>query len=187
MLSITDLKTGTTFDMNGDPVVVLDYQHSKMGRGGAVLRTKLKNLKSGATFDITFKSSDKFEEAPLERRSCQYLYAEGNGFVFMDNASFEQFTLGADLVGEKSRYLKEGSELQVVFYEDNPVSVVFPIKMEFEVTHAEPGVKGDTAQGGSKPATLETGAIITVPLFVKIGDIIRVNTDENSYVERANR
>ncbi|HSI20524.1 MAG TPA: elongation factor P [Verrucomicrobiae bacterium] len=187
MLSITDLKTGTTFDMNGDPVVVLGYQHSKMGRSGAVLRTKLRNLKTGATFDITFKSSDKFEEAPLERRSCQYLYAEGNGFVFMDNASFEQLTLSGDVVGEKSRYLKEGSELQIVFYEDKPVSVVFPIKMEFEVVHTEPGVKGDTAQGGSKPATLETGAIITVPLFVKIGDILRVNTDENTYVERANR
>jgi elongation factor P len=178
MLGITDLKTGTTFDMNGDPVVVLDYQHSKMGR------TKLKNLKTGATFDTTFKSSDKFDEANLERRSCQYLYQD-SGFVFMDNNSFEQFTLPADVVGEKAKYLKEGSEIQIIFYEDAPVSVVFPIKMEFEVTHTEPGVKGDTAQGGSKPATLETGAIITVPLFVKIGDKIRVNTDENSYVERA--
>src|ERR1044071_2742848 len=126
MLGITDLKTGTTFDMNGDPVVVLDYQHSKMGRGGAVLRTKLRNLKTGATFDITFKSSDKFEEAPLERRSCNYLYQDGSEFVFMDNASFEQFNLGQDVVGEKSRFLKEGGEFQVVFYEENPVSVTFP-------------------------------------------------------------
>lgn len=185
MLGITDLKTGTTIDLNGDPVIVLSYQHSKMGRGGAVLRTKLKNLKTGATFDTTFKSSDKFEEASLERRACQYLYAEGNSFAFMDNASFEQFSLSGELVGEKSRFLKEGSEFQVIFYEDKPVSVVFPIKMDFEVTHTEPGVKGDTAQGGSKPATLETGATITVPLFVKIGDVIRVNTDENTYVERA--
>jgi elongation factor P len=103
----------------------------------------------------------------------------------MDNNSFEQFTLSGEVVGEKAKYLKEGGELQVVFYEDKPVSVVFPIKMEFAVAHTEPGVKGDTAQGGSKPATLETGATITVPLFVKIGDVIRVNTDENSYVERA--
>ncbi len=187
MLGITDLKTGTTIDIDGAPVVVLDYQHSKMGRGGAVLRTKLKNLKTGATFDVTFKSSDKFEEANLERRACQYLYPEGNGFVFMDNNSFEQFTLSTEIVGEKSRYLKEGGDFAIIFYEDKPVSVVFPIKMELEVTHTEPGVKGDTAQGGSKPATLETGATITVPLFVKIGDAIRVNTDENSYVERVNR
>jgi elongation factor P len=185
MLSITDLKTGTTIDMDGDPVVVLDYQHSKMGRGGAVLRTKLRNLKTGATFDITFKSSDKFDEAPLERRSCQYLYQEGVGYVFMDNTSFEQFELGSDVVGDKSRYLVEGSEFQIIFYEDKPVSVVFPIKMEFTVDHTEPGVKGDTAQGGSKPATLNSGAIITVPLFVKIGDRIKVNTDEGTYVERA--
>jgi elongation factor P len=187
MLGITDLKTGTTIDLNGDPIIVLDYQHSKMGRGGAVLRTKLRNLKTGATFDMTFKSSDKFEEATLERRPCQYLYQDGNGFAFMDTASFEQFTLSSELVGEKSRFLKEGGEFQIIFYEDQPVSVVFPIKMEFEVTHTEPGVKGDTAQGGSKPATLETGAIITVPLFVKIGDHIRVNTDEGTYVERANK
>lgn len=187
MLGITDLKTGTTFDMDGDPIVVLDYQHSKMGRGGAVLRTKLKNLKTGATFDQTFKSSDKFEEAQLERKGCQYLYEEGGQFMFMDTTSFEQFGLSADVVGPKSRFLKEGGDFQVVFYEGTPVSVVFPIKMEFEVTHTEPGVKGDTAQGGSKPATLETGTSITVPLFVKIGDIIRVNTDEGTYVERANR
>jgi elongation factor P len=187
MLGITDLKTGTTIDMDGAPVMVLDYQHSKMGRGGAVLRTKLKNLKTGATFDITFKSSDKFEEATLERRNCTFLYKEGNDFAFMDASSFEQFTLSAEEVGPKSRFLKEGAEIQILFYEDKPVSVVFPIKMEFEVTHTEPGVKGDTAQGGSKPATLETGAVITVPLFVKIGDVLRVNTDEGTYVERVNK
>jgi elongation factor P len=186
MLGITDLKTGTTIDMDGDPVVVLDYQHSKMGRGGAVLRTKLKNLKTGAQFDVTFKSSDKFEEANLERHSCQYLYQD-NGYVFMDNSSFEQFTLSNDVVGEKSRFLIEGTEMHIVFYEDKPVSVVFPIKMEFTVAHTEPGVKGDTAQGGSKPATLDSGATITVPLFVKIGDKIRVNTDEGTYVERVTR
>jgi elongation factor P len=151
-----------------------------------VLRTKLKNLKTGATFDLTFKSSDKFEEAKLERKSCQYLYEDG-GYAFMDSTSFEQFTLPTEVVGDKAKYLKEGSDFQVVFYEDAPVSVVFPIKMEFVVAHAEPGVKGDTAQGGSKPAKLETGAIITVPLFVKTGDVIRVNTDEGTYVERANK
>ena len=187
MLGITELKTGTTIVYENDPCVVISYQHSKMGRGGAVLRTKLRNLKTGSLFDITFKSSDKFDEAVLDRRPCQYLYQEGSSYEFMDTASFEQFSLTKDEVGEKSRFLKEGSELQILFYEEKPVSVIFPIKMEFEVAHTEPGVKGDTAQGGSKPATLETGAIITVPLFVKIGDLIRVNTDESTYVERANK
>jgi elongation factor P len=185
MLGITDLKTGVTIDMNGDPLVVVDYQHSKMGRGGAVLRTKLRNLKTGALVDMTFKGSDKFEEAVLERRTCTYLYAEGDQHQFMDAATFEQFSLSSEEVGPKVRFLKEGQELQILFYEDKPVSVVLPIKMDLKVTHTEPGVRGDTAQGGTKPATLETGAVIIVPLFVKIGDILRINTDEGTYVERA--
>ena len=164
--------------------MVIAYQHSKMGRGGAVLRTKLRNLRTNGVIDITFKSSDKFDEATLERRSCSFLYAEAGAYSFMDSSSFEQFTLPPDVVGEKHQYLKEGSEVQILFFEEEPVSLDLPIKMDFEVTHTEPGVKGDTAQGGSKPATLETGAIITVPLFVKIGDVIRVNTVEGTYVER---
>jgi elongation factor P len=185
MLGITDLKTGTTIVYEGDPCVVIDYQHSKMGRGGAVLRTKLRNLRTKALFDITFKSSDKFDAASLENRACQYLYAEGEEFMFMDTNSFEQFSLSENIIGPKTRFLKEGEAFQVQFYEDEPVAVIFPIKMELAVTHTEPGVKGDTATGGTKPATLETGATITVPLFVKIGDILRVNTDEGTYVERA--
>jgi elongation factor P len=185
MLSITDLKTGTSIDMDGTPFMVMDYQHSKMGRGGAVLRTKLRNLKTGAVVDLTFKSSDKFDEAILERRSCTYLYQEGEAYAFMDSSSFEQFSLTPEEVGPKARFLKEGADIQILFYDDKPVSVVFPIKMDFEVTHTEPGVKGDTATGGTKPATLETGAVITVPLFIKIGEKIRVNTDEGTYVERA--
>lgn len=185
MLGITDLKTGVTIDLEGNPFVVLDYQHSKMGRGGAVLRTKLRNLKTGAVVDLTFKSSDKFDEAVLDRRTCSYLYAEGNQHFFMDSESFEQFAMSAEEVGPKVRFLKEGSDLQILFYEGKPVSVVLPIKMDFEVTHTEPGVRGDTATGGTKPATLETGAVITVPLFIKIGERIRVNTDEGTYVERA--
>jgi elongation factor P len=187
MLGITDLKTGVTIDINGAPHVVLDYQHSKMGRGGAVLRTKLRNLKTGSTFDQTFKSSDKFEEAILEKRNCTFLYPEAGTYIFMDTATFEQFGLSKEEIGAKHLYMKEGADVQIMFYEDKPVSVVFPIKMDFEVTHTEPGVKGDTAQGGSKPATIETGAQITVPLFVKIGDMIRINTDEGTYVERANK
>ncbi len=184
MLGITDLKTGVAIDLDGAPYVVLTYQHSKMGRGGAVMRTKLRNLKTGAVVDITFKGSDKFDEAPLERHTCSFLYKEGESFVFMDSTNFEQYTLKPEVIAEKSRFLKEGADLQILFYNDEPVSIDLPIKMEFEIVHTEPGVKGDTAQGGSKPATIKTGANITVPLFVKIGDMIRVNTVEGTYVER---
>jgi elongation factor P len=187
MLGITDLKSGTTIDLEGSPFVVLDYQHSKMGRGGAVLRTKLRNLKTGAVVDITFKSSDKFDEAPIERKSCSFLYSEGSTYSFMDSVTYDQFTLTATEVGDKAKYLKEGAEIQILFYDGSPVSIQLPIKMEFEVTYTEPGVKGDTAQGGTKPATIETGATIMVPLFVKLGDIIRVNTEEGAYVERASK
>lgn len=187
MLGINDLKTGTTFVYEGSPCVVLKYEHSKMGRSGAVLRTKLKNLLTGSQFDITFKGSDKFDEATLEKRPSSFLYKDGDDYAFMDSTSFEQFTIKAEDLGDKANYLKEGSDLQILFYDDKPVSVDLPIKMEFEVTHTEPGVKGDTATGGSKPATLETGITITVPLFIKIGDIIRVNTVEGTYVERASK
>lgn len=185
MLGITDLKTGVVIDYEGAPFMVISYQHSKMGRGGAVMRTKLRNLKTGSVVDITFKGSDKFDEAPLEKRTCSFLYKDDSGYTFMDSQSFEQFTLSESEVGDKKNYLKEGSDLQILFYDDQPVSIDLPIKMEFEVVHTEPGVKGDTAQGGTKPATLETGAIVTVPLFIKIGDVIRVNTTEGTYVERA--
>jgi elongation factor P len=184
MLGITDLKNGVVINYEGAPLMVINYEHSKMGRGGAVLRTKLRNLRTNAVVDITFKGSDKFDEADLERRPCSFLYADGEAYSFMDSTSFEQFTLKAEEVGDASRFLKEGSEVQILFFEEVPISIELPIKMEFEVTYAEPGVKGDTAQGGTKPVTIETGTIITAPLFVKTGDVIRVNTTEGTYVER---
>ena len=184
MLGITDLKTGVAIDMQGDPCIVLSYQHSKMGRSGAVMRTRLRNLKTGAVFDITFKGSDKFDEAILEKRACSFLYKEGTNYTFMDSQSFEQFSLTTEEIGAKTNFLKEGSDIHILFYDEKPVSVELPIKMEFLIAHTEPGVKGDTAQGGSKPAIIETGAPITVPLFVKIGDLVRVNTTEGTYVER---
>jgi elongation factor P len=184
MLGITDLKTGVAIEIDGAPFVVVDYQHSKQGRSGAVMRTKLRNLKSGALVDMTFKGGDKFNEASLVRHACSYLYPEGDGYTFMDSETFEQYTLKKETVGDKARFLKEGTDVQIMFFEDTAVSLDLPIKVELEVSHTEPGVKGDTAQGGSKPAILETGATVTVPLFVKIGDVIRVNTVDGTYVER---
>ena len=185
MLGINDLKTGVVIDYEGAPFMVITYQHSKMGRGGAVLRTRLRNLKTNALVDITFKGSDRFDEAALVKRSCSFLYQDGSDYAFMDTESFEQFSIAAEKLGDKTQYLKEGTVVHILFYDEQPVSVELPIKMDFEVSHTEPGIKGDTAQGGSKPATIETGAKITVPLFIKIGDIIRVNTVEGTYVERA--
>lgn len=185
MLGITELKNGTAIIYEGDPCVVMSYQHSKMGRGGAVLRTKLRNLKTGAQFDITFKGSDKFDEPNLSKETASFLYKDQDGFCFMNSKTFEQFTLSTEEVGDKWMYLKEGVEIQMIFFEEKPVSIDLPIKMDFEVIHTEPGVKGDTATGGTKPATIETGAKIIVPLFIKIGEVIRVNTNEGTYVERA--
>lgn len=184
MLGITDLKTGIAIELEGSPFVVMSYQHSKQGRGGAVMRTRLRNLRSGAVVDLTFKGSDKFDEAPLSRKTCSFLYREGDVLTFMDSTTFDQFSMSTEEIGDKVQYLKEGTEVQILFFDEEAVSVELPIKMEFMVTHTEPGVKGDTAQGGTKPATIETGATITVPLFVKIGDAIRINTLEGSYVER---
>jgi elongation factor P len=184
MLGLTDLKNGVVIDLDGSPFMVVDYQHSKLGRGGAIMRTKLRNLKTNALVDMTFKGSDRFEEAALERHECTFLYQEGPAYTFMDKRTFEQFTLKSEVIGNKGGYLKEGADVQILFFDGQPVNVELPIKLDFTVTHTEPGVRGDTAQGGTKPATLETGITVTVPLFVKIGDVVRVNTQEGTYVER---
>ena len=171
-------------DLDGQPHEVLSYQHSKQARGGAVMRTKLKNMISGSIIDRTFRGSEKFEEADVARAKAQYLYSDGGKFIFMDNESYEQFEIGADLIGEKANFLKEGLEIELVKFEERAIGIDLPIKISFEVTETQPGIKGDTAQGGSKPATIETGAIITVPLFVNQGDKIVVDTRDGHYVER---
>ncbi len=185
MLSITDLRTGTTIELEEAPHAVLSYAHSKMGRGGAVVRTKLKNLKTGATYERTFHGNDKVDEAHLIERAATYLYQDGDHFTFMDSASYDQFTLAKNQLGDSAQYLAEGAAVKILLYEGEPITINLPIKLELKVTHTEPGVRGDTAQAGTKPATLETGAVVTVPLFVTIGDTIRVDTRDGSYIERA--
>lgn len=184
MLSITDLRTGTMLDLDGAPHVVVSYSHSKMGRGGAVVRTKLKNLKTGASYERTFHGNDKVEEAHLQEKECTYLYKDGEQYLFMDSETYEQFGMTGEQLGQTVQYLIEGAPLRLVFFDDQPITIALPIKMDFKVTHTEPGVRGDTAQGGTKPATLETGAVVTVPLFITIGDSIRVDTRDGSYIER---
>jgi elongation factor P len=185
MLGITSLKTNTKIELDGDPYVVLDYQHAKMGRGGAVVRTKLKNLKTGATLQKTFQGNDKIQPANLQSRTGQFLFEDGASYTFMDTKSYEQFAIPSEVVGEIAKFLKEGIEANLLDFKGTVIAVELPIKVPYKVTETDPGLKGDTATGGTKPATLESGAVVTVPLFVQIGDSVVVDTRNGTYVERA--
>jgi len=185
MLSITELKPGVVFELEGNPYIVTGSEHSKHGRGGAIMRTKIKNLLTGAIIDRTFKGSDNFEEIDLERKKAQFLYKENDEYFFMDTVTFEQFPLTASQVGENKDFLKEGLEIETIYYDNKPISINLPIKLDLKVTYTEPGFKGNSASSTTKPATLETGAQINVPLFIKIGDLVKVDTRDGSYVERA--
>jgi len=185
MLSITDLKTGTKLIMEQDPYVVLSYSHSKMGRGGAVVKTKLKNLKTGATIDKTFQGADKVYEAELSKKNMTYLYSDGNNAFFMDNESFEQVEIAEEKIGANKDYLVENSSIDVLFFNNEPINIELPIKMSFVITEAPPAVKGNSQGTITKKATIETGALIDVPIFIKEGDKIVVDTRDGSYVERA--
>ncbi|MDD3607214.1 MAG: elongation factor P [Candidatus Moranbacteria bacterium] len=184
MLAINDIKVGSLILLEGEPCRVLFCQHSKTGRAGAVLRTKLKNIRTGAIVNQTFQGSDKFKEPDLESKRAQFLYKDENSCFFMDNQNYEQFEISNNLLGGGVKYLKEGTEIDVLYFNQNPISVNLPIKMEFKVVEAPPSIKGNTADGGSKQVVLETGAKIATPLFVKQGDIIRINTETGEYVER---
>ncbi len=185
MYGITDLKNGTTFEVDGAPYIVLDYQHSKKGRSGAVMRTKIKNLLTGAIVQRTFSGNEKFPEVDIERRKVQYLYKDGASYYFMDVNSYEQFDMTSEDLGNNINYLKDGDTVGFQFYQNKPINLELPIKMDFEVTEASEGLKGDTASGATKMVVIETGLNVYVPLFIKQGDKIRVNTSDGSYVERA--
>ncbi len=184
MLTINDLRPGVAIVWNKQPHIVIWREHAMMGRGGGFVRTKLKNLVNGATIENTFKGNDKIEEADLHRSSSQLLYFEGQDPVFMDQTSFDQITLPREQIGETANYLKEGMTVEVLSYQDKPMTVSLPIKVELQVTYTEPGFKGNTASATTKPATLETGATVNVPLFVNQGDTIRIDTRDGSYIER---
>jgi elongation factor P len=185
MLGLTDLKNGVKFMLDGQPVEVLSYQHSKQARGGAVLRTKLKNLITSAIFDKTFRGDERFEEAQVIRAKAQYLYKDDNAFYFMDSENYEQFEISHDLIGEKVNFIKEGMQVDLMKFDDRAIGIDLPIKVDYEVTETPPGVKGDTAQGGSKPAVIETGAKLNVPLFINQGERIIVDTRDGKYIGRA--
>lgn len=184
MLSLSEIKTGKKILWEGEPFLVLFDQHSKMGRAGAVLRTKLRNLRTGAILNKTFQGSEKVENAEIEEQTAQFLYQEGSNFYFMNSQNFEQFSLSQETIGKSKLFLKEGAEIKVFYFENQPINILLPIKIELKVIDAPPAIRGNTVDGGSKQVTLETGAKVTTPLFIKTGDILRINTETGNYVER---
>ncbi len=185
MISATDFRKGTKILLRDEPHVVLDFQHNKMGRGGALVRAKLKNLITGSSFEENFRSEQKFENPQLERRSMQYLYSDGDLYNFMDQESYDQVALNKDVLEDVLGYLKEQEAYEMLYFRERPIGVTPPLFMILQVTETPPGVRGDTAQGGAtKPAKLETGVTIQVPLFVNEGEKIKVDTRDNSYIER---
>ncbi len=185
MYSITDLKIGTKITLKDKPFQVISCQHSKIGRGGAILRSKLKNLINGTVIEKTFTGAEKIQEADLSFRKNQYLYKENDQYFFMDSKTFEQFDLESGQLGKNASFLKEGQDVDIMYYENQPINIQLPIKTKFKITYTEPGFKGNTASAGTKPATIETNAQIQVPLFIKIGDEVIVDTRTGEYVERA--
>jgi elongation factor P len=185
VISTSDLKRGAMMELDGQIVQVMSYEHQKIGRGSAQVRLKVKNIRTGAIFDTTAQAGSKWPRIRLEQRDVQYLYSEGDLHYMMDKDTYEQFPLSGTQLGDAVQYLKDGMELEVLMYEGEPVGVDMPLNVVLEVTSTDPGFKGDTATGGSKPATLETGKVIQVPLFVNTGDRIRVDTRDGSYIERA--
>jgi elongation factor P len=185
MLSITDLKTGTKITFEGDPYVVLSYYHSKMGRGGAVVKTKLKNLRTGSVIDKTFQGADKIEDAELTKKSATYTYSDQENAFFMDKENYEQFEIALDKVGDDKKFLVENSDVDILYFNNEPLNIELPIKMPFKVTSAPPAVKGNSAGSITKKVTIETGTQVDAPIFIKENDKIIVDTRDGSYVERA--
>ncbi len=185
MISTGDLKKGVTIEFEGQLCSILEWQHVKMGRGGAIVRLKLRNLRSGSTIDRTCDAGDKFPRVYLDRSTVTYQYQDGEQYHFMDTSTYDDVVLTEAQLGDAKHYLIDNLELDLITYEDEPISVEPPEKVVLRVTYAEPGFKGDTATGGTKPATTETGLVVQVPLFVSNDDLIRVNTTTGSYVERA--
>ena len=181
----SDIKKGKTFLYDNNVYKCLDFQHVKPGKGAAFVRIKYRNIMTGATREDAFRPSEKFEDAIIERKEMQYLYQDESLFYFMDNETYEQVPVNADVVDEDLKFVKENEEVTVMFYQGNAFSLEPPLTVELLITQSEPGVKGNTATGATKPATLETGAVVQVPLFVEQGEEIKVDTRSGEYLSRA--
>ncbi|MEW6082633.1 MAG: elongation factor P [Bacillota bacterium] len=185
MISTNDFRTGVTIELDGEVYSVIEFQHVKPGKGSAFVRTKIRNMRTGNVLEKTFPAGEKITRARLERREMQYLYSSGEDYVLMDVENYEQMNLQKGLLGDGAWFLKENMNIWVLMYRGSPLGVDLPNSVDLEVIQTDPGVKGDTASGGTKPAKLETGAVVKVPLFVQVGDIIRVDTRSGEYIERA--
>lgn len=184
MISTNDFRTGVVVQLDGDLYAVVQSQHVKRGRGSAYVRAKVRNLKTGAITERTFNAGERVPLVYLERKTMQYLYHQGEQYIVMDNETYEQLSLGDDLLGDAVHYLRDNTDVTVVFYEERPIAVELPNAVELAVVETSPSLKGDTVSGSSKPATLETGLSVQVPFFVNVGDRIRVDTRTGDYLER---
>lgn len=184
MATTADFKKGMTIKLEGELMTLIDFQHVKPGKGGAFVRTKFKRLKNGAVIERTFRAGERIEVVWMEEKKMQYLYKESDLFFFMDTETYEQVSLPSSLLSQCISYLKENEKVSVIFAEGKPVKVDIPTFCELKVVETGPGVRGDTAQSGSKPAILETGLKVTVPLFINVGDIIKIDSRTGKYIER---
>lgn len=184
MISSNDLRNGVTIELDNGIWAVVEFLHVKPGKGSAFVRTKLKNVETGNVMEKTFRAGEKMPKANINKREMEYLYAEGEDYIFMDNESYDQISLSKAQIGDGIKYLKENTKVNILKHDERIIGVDIPNHIELEVTETAPGEKGNTAQGGSKPATLETGAVVNVPFFINIGDKIRVDTRTNEYLDR---
>lgn len=185
MISVNDFRTGLTVEVDGDIWRVMEFQHVKPGKGAAFVRSKLRNMRTGSIQEKTFRAGERVARAQIENHKMQYLYASGDQHVFMDTNTYEQVELPASTIEYELKFLKENMEVHILMYKGETIGVELPKTVELEVVETEPGIKGDTASGGSKPAKLETGLTVQVPFFVNEGDMLVINTEEGSYISRA--
>ncbi|WP_099974922.1 MULTISPECIES: elongation factor P [Lactobacillaceae] len=184
-ISVNEFKNGLTIEVKDGIWRVIEFQHVKPGKGGAFVRSKLKNLRTGAVQEMTFRSTAKVEKAQIETKKMQYLYAEGTNHVFMDMNTYEQLSLPAEVITSELNYLKENMEVSIMMYNGETIGVDLPNTVDLEVAETEASIKGDTQSGGTKPATMQTGLVVNVPFFVNAGDVLTINTQDGSYISRA--
>ncbi|WP_125707007.1 elongation factor P [Lacticaseibacillus porcinae] len=185
MISVNDFKNGLTIEVDGALWRVVEFQHVKPGKGSAFVRSTLKNLNTGAVQEMTFRSTAKVEKAQIDTKTMQYLYADGDSYVFMDMETYEQLSLPGDEIQEQLKYMKENMEVKIIMHGAQTLGVEVPNTVDLTVTATEPGIRGNTSSGGSKPATMETGLVVQVPFFVNEGDVLTINTQDGTYISRA--
>ncbi len=185
MIDVNDLRKGVTFELDDDLFKVLEYTHTKMGRGGATIRVKVRNLRTGSVLEKSFTSGDRVQDIRLDKQEVQFLYSEGDLYTFMDTETYEQPVLSASALGDYLDYLTDNQTLVLLTYDGEPIDIEFPTTVDLEVVEAEPGYAGDTAQGATKEVIVSTGLKVQTPLFVQVGDVIRIDTRDGSYITRA--